>query len=91
MIFLGFDTFVPWDTQGFITSYFGLPFALVVFVGYKYTKGTRFVSSSAADLYSGKIEIDNECRHWEEGGIEENETQRLAQMNIFRRAWEKCW
>jgi len=31
MVFIGFDTFVPWSTQGFITSYFGLAFGVVMF------------------------------------------------------------
>lgn len=91
MFFLGFDTFVPWDVQGFITSYFGIPFAVIVFFGYKWTKRTKFVRPEDADLYSGKIEIDHECRHWEEGGIEEVERQRRAQMTVMRRAWEKLW
>lgn len=91
MLFLGFDTFVPWDVQGFITSYFGIPFAFIVFFGYKWTRHTKFVRPEDADLYSGKIEIDHECRHWEEGGIEEVERQRRAQMNVMRRAWEKLW
>lgn len=91
MLFLGWDAFVPWDTQNFITSYFGVPFALLVFFVYKYVKGTKMVDPAKADIYSGKIEIDLECKHWEDGGLEENEKERLAQMNIARRAWEKLW
>ena len=91
MIFLGFDSVVPWNTPNFITSYFGIPFALVVFFGYKLVKKTSFVKSAEADLFSGKAEIDHECMQWEHGGIEEREKQRLAEMTVLRRTWEKCW
>ncbi|KAK5945062.1 hypothetical protein PMZ80_002265 [Knufia obscura] len=91
MIFIGFDTFVPWSTQGFITSYFGLPFGIVMFFFWKVFKRTKFVKAAHADLVSGKREIDEECKHWEEGGVEENERRRLAEMNFFRRCWERMW
>ena len=91
MIFIGFDVFVPWSTEGFITSYFGLAYALVVFTFWKVYKKTKFVSSKTADLYSGKAEIDEECKHWEDGGLIENEKRRLAQMNVIHRTWEKMW
>jgi amino acid transporter len=42
-------------------------------------------------LWSGKAEVDAECRHWEEGGIAENEKARLAQLPFMRRTWEKMW
>ncbi|KAF8583592.1 amino acid transporter [Ramaria rubella] len=32
-----------WDRAGFITSYFGIPFFLVLYFGYKYVKKTRIV------------------------------------------------
>jgi len=91
MIFIGFDTFVPWSTQGFITSYFGLAFGVVMFCFWKIFRKTKFIPSSQADLVSGKKEIDEECRHWEEGGLEENEKRRLAEMNLLRRCWERMW
>jgi len=91
MLFIGFDVFVPWDTQGFVTSYFGLAFGIVMFIFWKVFKGTKFVNAKTADLYSGKAEIDRECRHWEEGGLEENEKKRLAEMNVVRRTWERMW
>lgn len=91
MLFIGFDVFVPWSTEGFVTSYFGLGYAVVVFVFWKLFKRTKFVSAKTADLYSGKAEIDEECKHWEEGGLEENERKRLAEMNFVHRTWEKMW
>lgn len=91
MLFIGFDVFVPWSTEGFVTSYFGLAFCVVMFVFWKLFKRTKFVEAARADIISGKAEIDAECWHWEEGGAEENEKKRLAQMSFVRRTWEKMW
>lgn len=38
-----------------------------------------------------KDEIDEECREWEEGGLEENEAKRLSQMSFVQRTWERMW
>lgn len=91
MLTIGFDVFVSWDTQGFITSYFGLAFGVVMYFFWKVFKRTSIVASAEADLVSGKAEIDTECRVWEEGGIEENEKARLRQMSVLRRWWERMW
>jgi len=91
VLFIGFDNFVPWSTQGFVTSYFGFAFSIFMFVLWKVLKRTKFVRSADVDLVTGKRETDEECAHWEDGGMEENEKQRLAQMNAVRRYWERCW
>lgn len=91
LIFVGYDAFVPFDTRSFVTAYFALMFAPFMFILWKVVKRTKFVRPSEADLYSGKKEVDDECRHWEEGGIEENEKIRLAQMSVMRRSWERIW
>jgi yeast amino acid transporter len=97
LIFVGFDVFSPtFSVRGFITSYFGLIFSIVMFgVGYGLLhfrgRPAGFVDPKEADLWSGKAEVDAECRHWEEGGIEENEKARLAEMSVMRRTWERMW
>lgn len=91
MIFIGFDNFVPWSTQGFVTSYFGLAFGVFMFALWKVLKRTKIVPSASVDLVSGKKEMDEECAQWEKGGIEENEKRRLAQMGVARRFWERIW
>jgi yeast amino acid transporter len=91
ILFIGFDRFAPFTARGFITSYFGIFFAMVLFVGWTVVKKARFVDPATADVYGGKAEIDAECRIWEDGGLEENEKRRLAEMNVVRRAWEKMW
>lgn len=91
VVFIGFDCFVPWSTQGFITSYFAPAFSVVMFCLWKIVKKTKYVRSADADLVSGKEAIDEECAHWENGGIEENERHRLAEMSFARRTWERIW
>jgi len=91
MLFIGFDVFVPWSTEGFVTSYFGLVFGVIMFVFWKVFKRTKWTNPRTCDIYSGKAEIDEECEQWEDGGLEENERMRLAQMNFARRTWERIW
>lgn len=90
-IFNGFSVFKPFSVQGFITSYFGLAFWVVMFVFWKVYHRTSFVNVAEADLHSGKAEIDEECKFWEEGGWAERRKEELAQMHWVRRGWEKMW
>lgn len=91
LIFVGWDSFVPFNTRSFVTAYFAIAFAAFTFTVWKVLKRTKFVNPAEADLISGKKEVDEECRHWEEGGIEENEKRRLAQMSFAKRCWERLW
>ncbi|KAM7195759.1 amino acid permease [Naviculisporaceae sp. PSN 640] len=91
LTFVGYDCFVPFSTRGFVTSYFGLAFAVVMFAGWKIWHKTKFVDPAEADLISGKKEVDEDCRRWEEGGIEENYRAYLATLPFWRRCWEKLW
>lgn len=95
LTFVGFDIFEPFNVRGFITSYFALLFCAVMYVigRIKYWREGRggLVDPKEADLFSGKAEIDAECRHWEEGGIENVEKARLAELPFVRRQWEKIW
>lgn len=89
--FIGFDSFHPFSVQGFITSYFCIPYSIILYLGWKFIKKTKFVSAEDADLFSGKKEVDEECRIWEEGGIEENYRKKLAEMPFAKRCWERMW
>lgn len=91
LIFVGFDTIQPFDKQGFITSYFCLPYTATLFVGWKLWKKTTLVRPKTADLFTGKAEVDEECREWEEGGIKENYEKALGEMGFWKRRWEKIW
>jgi amino acid transporter len=90
-IFNGFSVFKPFSVQGFVTSYFGLAFWVVMFVFWKVYHRTTFVDPAHADLYSGKAEVDEECKEWEDGGWQERRKAELAQMNWVRRFWERMW
>ncbi|CAG7938358.1 unnamed protein product [Penicillium nalgiovense] len=90
-VFNGFSVFKPFSVQGFITSYFGLAFWIVMFAFWKVYHRSTFVKVAEADLYSGKAEIDEECKIWEEGGWAERRKEELANMHWARRVWEKMW
>ncbi|KAJ5218651.1 uncharacterized protein N7498_000750 [Penicillium cinerascens] len=79
-VYFYFSVFKPFDVQGFVTSYFGLAFWAVMFVFWKVYHRTKFVISTEADLYSGKAEVDEECKFWEDGGWEERRKAELMQM-----------
>lgn len=91
VLFLGFDSFSPFSIQSFITTYFGVAWCTFMFVLWKVLKKTKFVDPKSVDIYEGKAEVDAECAIWEDGGMDENEKQRLAEMNVVRRTWEKIW
>ncbi|KAH8429381.1 putative proline permease [Aspergillus melleus] len=90
-LFNGFTVFKPFSVQGFITSYFGLALWVVMFVFWKLWHRTEWVDPVKADIYKGKAEIDEECRVWEEGGVQERRKRELAEMGFVRRFWERMW
>ncbi|KAJ5550040.1 hypothetical protein N7461_004738 [Penicillium sp. DV-2018c] len=90
-IFNGFAVFKPFSVQGFITSYFGLAFWVVMFLFWKIYHRSSFVDVATADLYTGKAEIDEECRIWEDEGYEERRKEELANMSFIKRTWERMW
>ncbi|KAI9733070.1 MAG: hypothetical protein M1834_003616 [Cirrosporium novae-zelandiae] len=77
----GFDVFSPFSVQGFITSYFGIPYAAFVFLFWKIFKKTKWVKPAEADIWSGKAEIDEECKIWEEAPP-------APPQNFMKRMWE---
>ncbi|KAK2612650.1 hypothetical protein QQS21_001266 [Conoideocrella luteorostrata] len=91
LTFIGFDSFVPFKPQGFVTGYFCIPYSSTLYFGCKIWKKTKIVDPRTADLVSGKAEVDEECRIWEEGGIDKNWRARLAEMPLWRRCWERMW
>lgn len=92
-IFIGFDTFKPWSTKGFITSYFGLAWFTFMFLFWKIFKGTRMANATTVDIYADgqKQAIDEECRFWEEGLGQESDREALKKKNVFVRAWARFW
>jgi amino acid transporter len=85
-LFAGFNIFKPFSVEGFVTDYFGVAFAAVMFVFWKVFKKTKFVNPGEADLFTGKAEVDAECRHWDEAPEKER-----AEMTRMQRFWDSCW
>lgn len=85
LVFVGFDVFVPFSVQGFVTSYFGVAFSTVAFVVWKVVKKTKFVKPEEADIWSGKAEVDEECKIWEDAPPEP------PAKNPIMRAWNALW
>lgn len=84
IFFLGFDVFVPFSVQGFITSYFGIVFAVFMYVFWKILKRTKFVNPAEADIWSGKAEVDKECEEWEGPDAPQP-------TNMAARLWDRFW
>ncbi|CAG9982775.1 unnamed protein product [Clonostachys byssicola] len=91
LLTLGFDVFYPFDIRGFITSYFCIPYTIVLFIGWKIAKKTSYIKPEDADFVTGKKEIDADCLRWESGGIEENWEEHLRGLTFWRRCWERMW
>lgn len=58
--FKGYDTFLPFTIDTFVTSYIGIPIFFVLWLGYKITYKTKLIPSSEVDLVSGIRAIDEE-------------------------------
>lgn len=59
-LFKGFDTFIPFTTDTFVTSYIALPTFVAFWAGYKFWFKTKLIPLDKVDLISGKREIDEE-------------------------------
>ncbi|KII88578.1 hypothetical protein PLICRDRAFT_41765 [Plicaturopsis crispa FD-325 SS-3] len=59
-LFKGFDTFMPFATDTFVTSYIGIPVFFVLWLGYKFILRTKAIPAAGVDLVTGLQEIDDE-------------------------------
>ncbi|KAF9053622.1 dicarbixylic amino acid permease [Hymenopellis radicata] len=59
-IFKGFDTFMPFTVDTFITSYIGIPVFIVFYVGYKVYYKTKVIPPEHVDLVTGLDSINEE-------------------------------
>jgi len=55
-------------------------------VFWKIVKRTKFVSPAEADLMTGKLEADAECKVWDE-----NPEREEAEMTRVERLWDALW
>jgi len=67
-LFNGFDAFFPghFSAKSFVPPYIDIPIFATLFLGYKFIKGTKVVSTEDMDLWSGKEEADRLESTWEE-------------------------
>ena len=63
----------------------------IAYFSYKIWFRTKLVDLRTADLVSGKAEVDEECRVWEDGGLLEKRKLELAAMPWWKRIWERMW
>ena len=80
-IFKGFDTFIPFTTDTFITSYIALPAFVLFWAGYKLWFRTKVIPIERVDLVTGKREIDEE----------EERFNQLEALKGPRTRWQKLW
>ncbi|KAL6715443.1 hypothetical protein ACLMJK_006404 [Lecanora helva] len=80
-LFNGFYTFPSrtrgFDASGFVTAYVALVIYGALFLGWKFWKGTRWVRSQEADIWTGKKALDEADGHWQE--------------RRPRNFWERMW
>jgi len=81
-IFKGYDTFIPFTKDTFVTSYIGLPLFVIFWGGYKLYYRTSLIPTHEVDLITGKREIDEE----EEQFIAEEEAK--GPRNFLQRMWD---
>lgn len=55
--FKGFDTFIPFAQDTFVTSYIGIPIFFIFWLGYKLYWKTSIIPIEKVDLVTGRREI----------------------------------
>ena len=56
----GFDTFIPFTKDTFVTAYIALPTFVLFYSGYKLYYRSKLIPPEKVDLITGKREIDEE-------------------------------
>jgi amino acid transporter len=62
LFFSGWEVFLAghWDTSTFITTYLPIPFAFILYFGYKLVKRTKVIPTQDIDFVTGVREFDEE-------------------------------
>ena len=79
--FKGYDTFIPFKTDTFVTAYVAVPTFFFLWAGYKLIFKTKMIPLEQVDLISGKREIDEE---------EERFLAEQAKLGP-RTRWQQIW
>jgi len=59
-LFKGFDTFIPFTKDTFVTSYIAIPVFFILWLGYKFYYRTKTIPAVQVDMVTGKQQIDAE-------------------------------
>ncbi|ESK82573.1 dicarboxylic amino acid permease [Moniliophthora roreri MCA 2997] len=85
-LFKGFDAFIPWTTDDFVTSYIAIPVFIVLFISYKLVKKTKMYNPEEVDLVTGLKEIDEEEMKFEEK--RRSKLEAMGKRSWGRRIWD---
>ncbi len=77
----GFDTFIPFTKDTFVTSYIALPTLVIFYSTYKIYYRSTLIPSDKVDLITGKREIDEE----------EERFNKEQEMRGPRTRWQRLW
>ncbi|KAI0670483.1 dicarbixylic amino acid permease [Trametes maxima] len=80
-LFKGFDTFIPFTKDTFVTSYIGIPAFLLFYGMYKIYYRSKLIPSDKVDLVTGKREIDEE----------EERFNKEQEARGPRSRWQRIW
>ena len=77
----GYDTFIPFTKDTFVTSYIAIPTFVLFWGSYKIFYKTKQIAPERVDLITGKREIDEE----------EERFNREEELKGPRTKWQKFW
>ncbi|KAL0580237.1 amino acid transporter [Marasmius crinis-equi] len=86
LFFKGFDAFMPWKVDSFITSYIAIPVFIVLYVGYKLLYKTKPFAAEEVDLVTGLKEIDDEEQRFK--AQHKAEMEQKGPRNRLQRIWD---
>ncbi|KAF5381028.1 hypothetical protein D9615_003914 [Tricholomella constricta] len=81
-LFKGFDTFIPFKVDTFITSYIGIPVFFVLWMGYRILYKSKLIPSKEVDLVTGLREINEEENKYLE------DQAALGPRSTLKRMWD---
>ncbi|KAG7092416.1 hypothetical protein E1B28_008772 [Marasmius oreades] len=82
--FKGFDSFMPFKIDTFMTSYIAIPTFIVMYTGYKILYKTKTYAPSEVDLVTGLKEIDEEEQRY----IAQHQLEKQGSRNWWQRLWD---
>ncbi|KAF9264725.1 dicarbixylic amino acid permease [Marasmius fiardii PR-910] len=82
--FKGFDTFLPFKSDTFVTSYIAIPTFIVMYIGYKALYKTKTYKPIEVDLVTGLREIDEEEQRY----LAAHRAEKAAGP---RKWWQRLW